>query len=173
MTKGSCLGKKCDIILTLSDFSTLPHLWEVWVSACWEKCDTSVTLSWLCQIFPHFHTSEKCGAKDEKESRDLATSTGHLCHFESAAMNGTSFQDPIGYINFNISPKFVPLLVDKDLLYKIFVSLRGIKQELHAKSFQVNDIRENLSPHVENAGHKPQTWRERLVTWPPAVRGSR
>ena len=72
-------------------------------------------------------------------------------------MNSTCFQDPIGYINFNISPKFVPLLMDKDLLYKIFVSLRGIKQELYAKSFQVNDIRENLPPHVENARRKPQT----------------
>ena len=36
-------------------------------------------------------------------------------------------------------------------------SLRGIKQELYAKSFQVNDIRENLPPHVENARRKPQT----------------
>ena len=35
--------------------------------------------------------------------------------------------------------------------------LRGIKQELYAKSFQVNDIRENLSPYVENARRKPQT----------------
>ena len=40
--------------------------------------------------------------------------------------------------------------MDKDLLHKMFVSLRGIKQELYAKSFQVNDIRENLPPHVEN-----------------------
>ena len=38
--------------------------------------------------------------------------------------------------------------MDKDLLHKIFVSLRGIKQELCAKSFQVNDIHEN-TPHVE------------------------
>ena len=41
--------------------------------------------------------------------------------------------------------------MDKDLLHKIFVSLRGIKQELYAKSFQVNDIHENLPPHVEDA----------------------
>ena len=94
-------------------------------------------------------------------------------HFESAAMNGTCFQEPIGFIKFSISPEFVPLLMDKDLLHKIFVSLRGIKQELYAKSFQVNDIRENLPPHVENARRKPQTWRERLVTWLPVVRGSR
>ena len=47
--------------------------------------------------------------------------------------------------------------MDKDLLHKIFVSLRGIKQELYAKSSQVNDIRENLPPHVENACRKPQT----------------
>ena len=65
-------------------------------------------------------------------------------------MNGTCFQDPIG-------SNFVPLLMDKDLLHKIFVSLRGIEQELYAKSFQVNNIRENLSPHVENARRKPQT----------------
>ena len=81
----------------------------------------------------------------------------HGCHFESAAMNGTCFQDPIGFIKFSISPKFVPLLMDKDLLQKIFVSLRGIKQELYARSFQVNGIREDLPPHVENARRKPQT----------------
>ena len=50
-------------------------------------------------------------------------------------MNGTCFQDPIGFIKFSISPEFVPLLMDKDLLHKIFVSLSGIKQELYAKSF--------------------------------------
>ena len=70
-------------------------------------------------------------------------------------MNGTCFQDPMGFIKFSISPEFVTLLMDKDLLHKIFVSLRGIKQELNAKSFQVNDIRENLSPQVENARRKP------------------
>ena len=48
-------------------------------------------------------------------------------------------------------------LKDKDLLHKIFVSLCGIKQELYAKSFQVKDIHENLSLHVENTRHKPQT----------------
>ena len=78
-------------------------------------------------------------------------------HFESAAMNGTCFQDPIGFIKFSISPEFVPLLMDKDLLHKIFVSLREIKQELYAKSFQVNDLRENLPPHVQKARRKPQT----------------
>ena len=73
-------------------------------------------------------------------------------------MNGTScFQDPIGFIKYSISPEFVPLLMDKDLPHKIFVSSRGIKQGLYAKSFQVNDIRENLPPHVENARRKPQT----------------
>ena len=43
--------------------------------------------------------------------------------------------------------------MDKDLLHKIFVSLRGIKQELCGKSFQVNDIHENLptlKTHVVN-----------------------
>ena len=53
--------------------------------------------------------------------------------------------------NFNLVEQVL-----KYLLHKIFVSLRGIKQELYAKSFQVNDIRENLS-HVENARRKPQT----------------
>ena len=47
--------------------------------------------------------------------------------------------------------------MDKDLLHKIFVSLREIIQELYAKSFQVSDIRENPAPHVENARRKPQT----------------
>ena len=72
-------------------------------------------------------------------------------------MNGTCFQDPTGFIKFSISPEFVPLLMDEDLLHKIFVSLRGTKQEIYAKSFQVNEIRENLPPHVENASRKPQT----------------
>ena len=72
-------------------------------------------------------------------------------------MNGTCFQDQMGFIKFSISAEFMPLLMDKDLLHKIFISLRGIKQQLYAKSFQVNDIRENLSPHVENARRKPQT----------------
>ena len=72
-------------------------------------------------------------------------------------MNGTHFQDQIGFIKFSFSSEFVPLLMDEDLLCKIFVSLREIKQELYAKSFQVNDIRENLPPHVENARRKPQT----------------
>ena len=72
-------------------------------------------------------------------------------------MNGTCFQDPIGFIKFSISSEFVPLLMDEDLLHKIFVPLREIKEELYAKSFQVNDIRENLPPHVKNARRKPQT----------------
>ena len=72
-------------------------------------------------------------------------------------MNATCFQDPIGFIKFSISPEFVPLLMDKDLLHKILVSLRGIKQKLCAKSFQVNDKRVNLPPHVENARRKSQT----------------
>ena len=74
-------------------------------------------------------------------------------HFESAAMNGTCF---IGFIKFSISPEFMPLLMDKDLLHKIFESLRGIKRELCAKIFQVNDIRENRPPHLEKARRKPQ-----------------
>ena len=88
-------------------------------------------------------------------------------------MNGTCFQDPIGFIKFSISPEFMPLLMDKDLLHKIFVSLHGVKQELYAKGFQVNDLRDKLPPHIENAHRKPQTWCERLVTWPSAVTASR
>ena len=65
-------------------------------------------------------------------------------------MNGTYFQDPTGFIKFSILPEFVPLLMNKDLLHKVFVSLRGIKQVLYANSFQVNDIRRNLPPLVEN-----------------------
>ena len=72
-------------------------------------------------------------------------------------MNGTCFQDQMGFIKFSISAEFMPLLMDKDLLHKIFISLRGIKQELYAKSFQVNDILENLPSHVENTRRKPQT----------------
>ena len=72
-------------------------------------------------------------------------------------MNGTCFQDPTGFIKFSISLEFVPLLMDEDLLHKIFVSLRGMKQEIYAKSFQVNEICENLPPHVENASRKPPT----------------
>ena len=64
-------------------------------------------------------------------------------------MNGPCFQDPIQFIKFSISPEFVPLLMDKDLLHKIFVLLRGIKQELYAKSFQVDDIDENQPPMLK------------------------
>ena len=51
---------------------------------------------------------------------------------QHACMNGTCFQDPIGFIKSSISPEFVPLLMDNDLLHKTFVSLREIKQELYA-----------------------------------------
>ena len=42
--------------------------------------------------------------------------------------------------------------MDKDLLHKIFVSLRGIKQELYAKSFQiyVKTYLPTLKTHVAN-----------------------
>ena len=63
-------------------------------------------------------------------------------------MNGACLQDPIGFIKFSISPDFLPLLMDKDLLHMIFVSLRGIKQELYAKSFEVNDTKD-LSRHLQ------------------------
>ena len=60
----------------------------------------------------------------------------------------------------------------KDLLHNIFESLRGIKQEIYFKSFQERDLSESLPPDVENARCKPQKWRERLIMWPTAVRGS-
>jgi len=47
--------------------------------------------------------------------------------------------------------------MDKELLHTILVPLRGIKQELYAKSFQVDSISENLPPSVENARSKPLT----------------
>ena len=73
-------------------------------------------------------------------------------------MNGTCFQDPIGFIKFNISPEIVPLLMDKDLLHKIIsVLLREIKQGLYDKRCQVYNIRGNLPLYVENARRKPQT----------------
>ena len=72
-------------------------------------------------------------------------------------MNGSCFQDQMGFIKFSISAAFMPLLMDKDLLHKISVSLREIEEELYAKSFQVDDLRENLPPHVDNARRKPQT----------------
>ena len=75
-------------------------------------------------------------------------------------MNGTCFQDPIGFIKLRISPEIVPLLMDKDLLHKIVsVSLREIKQGLYAKRCQVYNIRGNLPFYcnVENARRKPQT----------------
>ena len=68
-------------------------------------------------------------------------------------MSGTCFHDPIGFI----TPEFVPLLMDKDLLLKIFVSLRGIKQKLYAKSFQVIQMFAGETCHVhvkvDHAGH--------------------
>jgi len=78
-------------------------------------------------------------------------------------MISTCFQDAIEFIKFSISPKFQPLLMDDDLLHEIFIPLCGIKRELYVKSFQVNDIRENLPPHVENTRSKPITSRERLL----------
>ena len=65
-------------------------------------------------------------------------------------MNGTCFQDPIGFIKFSISPEFVPLLMDKDLLHKVCVSLRGMKRELYAKCFQVHTYLPTLKTLVVN-----------------------
>ena len=72
-------------------------------------------------------------------------------------INGTCFQDPIEFVKFSILPEFVPLVMGKDLLHKIFVSFCGMEHELYAKSFQLNDMLENLPPYIENAGCKPRT----------------
>ena len=84
MSRDSWLGGKCDNILTLSDYFILPHLWEVYVKlskewqgvSAWGK---SVTLSWLCQTFPHFTPLRSVKLRRKKESRDLMASAGHLC----------------------------------------------------------------------------------------------
>ena len=51
-------------------------------------------------------------------------------------MNSTCFQDAIGLIQISISPGYLRLLnkMDKDLLHKIFVPLRGIKQEVYHRA---------------------------------------
>jgi len=54
----------------------------------------------------------------------------------SVAMNSTCFQDAIEFIQFSISPEFLPVLMDKDLLHKIFVPLREVKQEDTFKAFR-------------------------------------
>ena len=69
----SWLGKKCDIILTLSDFSTLLHIWEVWSWEVWN-------LGWERKV-GLFHTSTPLRSIElrlKKESRDLVASAGHL-----------------------------------------------------------------------------------------------
>ena len=60
MTRGSGLGKKCDIILTLSDYSTLLRSMELGMRK----------ESW---VIPHFHTSEKCRTEDEKGKSGYST----------------------------------------------------------------------------------------------------
>ena len=68
MTRGSWPGEKCDIVLTWSDYSTLPHLWEVW-NLGWER---NVGL---------FHTSTPLTSVElrmKKESSDLVAIAGHL-----------------------------------------------------------------------------------------------
>ena len=88
-------------------------------------------------------------------------------------MNGSCFQDPIGFTKFSFSPEFVPLLMDKELLHKIFASLCGIKQELYAKSYQVNGICETYLPtlktHVVNLKRDANVLSRALQRW--EVRG--
>ena len=77
--QGSWLGKKWDVILTLSDYSTLPHFWEAW-NLRWER---KVGL---------FHTStpqRSVELRMKKESRDLVASAGHL--WSSYFANGTGY----------------------------------------------------------------------------------
>ena len=65
--------KKCDIIVTLSDFSTLLHIWEVWTWEVWN-------LGWERKV-GLFHTSTPLRSIElrvKKESRDLVASAGHL-----------------------------------------------------------------------------------------------
>ena len=61
-------------------------------------------------------------------------------------MNGTCFQDPIGFIKFSISPEFVPLLMDKDLLHKIFVKtyLPTLKTHVVNLKRDVKDLSRDL-----------------------------
>ena len=61
----------------------------------------------------------------------------------------------------------------KDLLHKIFVSLRGMK--LYAKSFQVNDMlmKTYLSTLKTQVVNLERDAKDFSVMWPPAVRGSR
>ena len=68
MTRDSWLGKKCDIILTLSDYSTLLHIWEVWNLGLERKVGLFHTST------PHWSVELRM----EKESKDLVASTGHL-----------------------------------------------------------------------------------------------
>ena len=89
-------------------------------------------------------------------------------------MNGTCFQDPIEFVKFSILPEFVPLLMGKDLLHKIFVSLCGMKHELYAKSFQVNDMlmKTYLSTLKTQVVNLERDAKDFSVMWPPVVRGS-
>ena len=48
--------------------------------------------------------------------------------------------------------------MDSGLFFHLEIEEISIsEQELYAKSFPVNDLRENLPPQVENARRKPQT----------------
>ena len=55
--------------------------------------------------------------------------------------------------------------MDKDLLHKIFVSLREVKQVLYAKSFQVNDTWKPSSPRWKRTSKTSNvTWKTGHVT---------
>ena len=91
MTRGSCLGEKCDNILTLSDFSTLPHLWEVWnyvkndegFVRLGEKWAITVTLLDYSLPPQRLHTSEKCGTKQGGEKLWISWSGLDMAIFKS------------------------------------------------------------------------------------------
>ena len=77
MTEGSWLGKKCDIILNLSDYPALQHVWEVW------------NLGWGRKVgLFHISTPKRSvELRTKKESRDLVASAGHLCLLSAALLN--------------------------------------------------------------------------------------
>ena len=46
------------------------------------------TSSWLCQIFPHFNSSEKCGTKwRSEETLDFMARAGHDSNFREQALS--------------------------------------------------------------------------------------
>ena len=90
MTKGSWLGESAKISLLCQTFPHFhAHLWEVWNLV---KNDKGFMTWGKVRQYPYFvrlfHTSTPLISVElrmKKESRDLVASTGHLCHFFTAA----------------------------------------------------------------------------------------